>query len=74
MPRKDDNKFRQELLRSLSMVSQIGLTVTACVLMGVLLGRFLDNHFGTSPWLLLVFTLLGVTAAFKSLFEFAKRK
>jgi len=75
MPKNDnENKHRREMLRSLSMVSQLGLTVAACIIIGVLLGRWLDNLLNTSPWLLLLFSLLGVVAAFKSLFEFVKKK
>ena len=75
MPKNDnENKHRREMLRSLSMVSQLGLTVAACIIIGVLLGRWLDNLLDTSPWLLLLFSLLGVVAAFKSLFEFVKKK
>ena len=74
MPHKNnDNKYQRELIRSLSMVSQIGLMIAACVILGVLSGRFLDNLFGTSPWLLIIFSLFGVVAAFKSMFDFAKR-
>jgi ATP synthase protein I len=68
------NKGFHETLRALSVISQIGLMLAACVLVGVLLGRFLDNLLGTSPWLLIVFSLLGMAAAFKSIFDFANRK
>ena len=60
---------RRELLRAISFLSQIGITMAACVLVGVLLGRFLDNFFGTSPWLLIIFSFLGMAAAFKALFD-----
>jgi F0F1-type ATP synthase assembly protein I len=33
----------------------------------------LDSLLGTAPWLLLVFSLLGAAAAFKSLIDMAKR-
>ena len=56
------------------MISQMGVMIAACIAVGVLLGWFLDNLFGTSPWLLLLFSLIGVGAAFKSIFEFANRK
>jgi len=41
----------------------------ASVLIGVLLGRYLDGLLGTSPWLLLLFSFSGVGAAIKSLFN-----
>ena len=45
MERKPDreNKQTQGLLRALSFFSQIGITMAACVLIGVFIGRFLDN-------------------------------
>jgi len=65
---------KRELRRAISFFSQISVTIVACILIGILLGRFLDNYFGTSPWLLLVFTLLGMAAAFKSLFDLGMKK
>lgn len=60
---------KRELYRALRFFSQISFTIVACVIIGVLIGRFLDGFFGTSPWLLALFSLLGVAAAFKSLFD-----
>ena len=75
MPKNNDDKnYRGELLRNLYMVSQMGVTIAACLIIGVLLGRFLDNTLGTSPFLLIIFSLLGAGAGFKSIFELAKRK
>jgi len=69
----DDKKQRSEIMRALSLLSQIGITIIVCVAIGVVMGSFLDNLLGTSPWLLLVFTLLGSGAAFKSIFDIAKK-
>ena len=60
-----------EALRAFAYFSQIGITMAAAVLMGVLLGRYLDRLFGTAPWLGLVFSLLGAGAAIKLVFSFA---
>ena len=62
------------MLRAVSVMSQMGLIVVSCVAVGVFLGWLLDNFLGTSPWLLLIFSLLGMGAALKSLFDFAQRK
>jgi len=72
-PIQKKEKDRNEFLRGLSFLSQIGITIVACVLIGVLLGRFLDNLLGTTPILLLVFSFLGAAAAFKSIFDMASK-
>lgn len=61
-----------EIFRALADFSQIGVTIAASVLVGVLLGQFLDDKFGTEPWFLLIFSILGVGAGIKSLFNIAK--
>jgi len=71
----NDNKQQGDgFIRALSFLSQIGVTIIACIAVGILLGRVLDTLLGTTPWLLLVFTLLGVVAAFKSIFDIAKKQ
>ena len=71
--KEETRRYRNELLRGLSQVSQIGITMLVCVLAGVLIGNFLDSHFNTGPWLVIIFTLIGVGAAFRSLFELYKK-
>ena len=66
-------KQRRELMNSLSMISHMGIAVVVCIFIGVGLGRWLDRMLGTSPWLLLLFSLLGVGAAFKFLYDTLKR-
>ena len=70
----DEKKQRSELMRALSFFSQIGITMAACVVIGVLLGNFLDGLLGSSPWLLLLFSFIGVAAAFKALFDIGSKK
>ncbi|MCL2676220.1 MAG: AtpZ/AtpI family protein [Firmicutes bacterium] len=70
---KNSKKERSEFTKALSFLSQIGIMMMACVLIGVLMGRFLDSLFGTSPWLVLIFSLLGAAASFKCLMDFAKK-
>ena len=64
---------KNDFVRGLSLLSQVGISIITCILIGVFLGRFLDQFFGTSPWLLLIFSLLGVGAAFKYIYELFKR-
>lgn len=74
---KDNNSNKPKKhnhLNALARFSQIGSTMAASILVGVLLGDFLDGLFNTGPWLLLVFSLLGVGAAIKALFNISKGK
>jgi ATP synthase protein I len=64
---------RGDLANALRFFSQLALTIIACVAIGVFLGIWLDGLLNTSPWLLLVFSFLGMGAAFKSIIELGKR-
>jgi len=68
--KKKDNK--SEMIKGLSLVSQISITIIACIVIGIFLGRFLDSLFGTEPWLLIVFLFLGIGAAIKYIFDLGK--
>ncbi|MCL2572045.1 MAG: AtpZ/AtpI family protein [Defluviitaleaceae bacterium] len=64
---------KREMLRAMGLMSQIGFTIVVCVAMGLFFGRFLDNILGASPWLLIVFTLLGCFSAIKALIDLARK-
>jgi len=68
-----DKEQRNGFVRAFSLLSQMGITIIACIGVSIFLGRFLDNTLGTSPWLLIVFTFLGIAAALKSIFDFARK-
>ena len=71
MPGNKPNQ-RQGILRALSVSSQMGLSMATCVFIGVFLGRFLDSLLETSPWLLLVLSLLGAVAALWTIIRLTK--
>ena len=70
---KVNSSDRKNIVRAIGFLSQIGFTVFACVLVGVLLGRFLDGRLGTDPWLTIVFSILGCLSAFKAMIDVAKK-
>jgi ATP synthase protein I len=45
----------------------------ASIVVGLVFGYFLDRWLGTGPWLLLVFTVLGVASGILSLFRALKK-
>jgi len=69
--RKSAGEGRRE--GALSSVTQgngaaaLGMTYGATILLFVGAGWWLDDHFGTSPWLLIAGSLLGATGGFISL-------
>lgn len=71
---KDNDKKsnHNQIVRGLAYMSQIALTIIASVAIGVVIGRFLDNIFNTTPWFLLVFSLLGVGAAIRNIYNLSK--
>ena len=60
-------------LQALALLTQISFTIIACITIALLIGFYLDRFLGTSPWMLLLFTVLGIFAALKSIYDFAKR-
>ncbi|CCH49788.1 AtpZ/AtpI family protein [Pseudodesulfovibrio piezophilus] len=49
--------------------STMGLHIVSATIVGLALGYFLDDYFGTKPWLLMIFFFLGVVAGFKMMIE-----
>lgn len=77
MSAPDDKRKQPEnrgTLKAIASFSQIGVTMAASVLIGVFLGKFIDGLSGTSPVFLLFFSLLGVGAAIKAVFNSTKDK
>jgi len=70
---RDDKNQNNGFIRAFSMLWHIGISVIACIAVGIVIGRLLDVYLKTSPWLLLVFTLLGMGAAFKTILDIAKK-
>jgi F0F1-type ATP synthase assembly protein I len=47
-------------LSTLSLVTQLGFTVVTALVLSLLLGLWLDRQLGTSPLMVLVFSMLGI--------------
>ena len=57
----------------LARALDLGMQFTFAVVIGVVLGYYLDRWLGTEPVFLLILTGLGVAAAIRSLLRFARR-
>ena len=56
------------LFDSLGRASTMGLHLVSGLLVGGLIGYWLDEWLGTGPWLKIVFFLVGVAAGFRNLY------
>lgn len=63
---------RKELFRLVSKFSTIGLEMGFSVVIGLLIGIYLDRYLKTEPWMTIVFLLFGVAAAFRVIIRVAK--
>ena len=59
--------------RKIAALSSLGLMLPSSIAIGLFMGYFLDKLLGTDPWLLIIFTLLGVASGFLSLFRGLKK-
>ncbi len=64
MPNKQPSKINY---RKIAAISSLGLMLPSSIAVGLFFGYYLDKLFGTHPWLLLVFLLLGIFSGFYSL-------
>ena len=53
--------------------STLGLELGVSVVIGVLFGMWLDRVAGTTPWLMILFLVLGLVAGFRGILRAAQR-
>ncbi len=64
------NKYeRGKIASAYALLSQIAIQVLVIMVMMFFLGRWIDQKLGTSPLFLLLFLLLGMASAFKSIYD-----
>jgi ATP synthase protein I len=59
--------------RKLAALSSLGLMLPSSIAVGLVIGYFLDKLFHTRPWLMIIFTLLGIASGLLSLFRGLKK-
>jgi len=60
-------------LENLALISQIGIAMITPIIMGLYLGKLIDNKFNTQPIFLFVFIIMGVIAGFMNIFKIATK-
>ncbi len=68
-----EKPFRKPDFRKIAELSSIGLRLPSSIAIGLFTGYYLDKLFGTQPWLLLIFLLLGIASGMISLLKGIKK-
>lgn len=64
-----DQRDKAPSFVKLSKYAAIGMEFPSTILGGLILGYLLDRYFDTSPWLVMVITLLALVGAFVRLIQ-----
>jgi len=67
------DKERPKAFSDLLKLSSLGLEMGAAVVIGLLMGTWLDRQFGTEPWLTFVFLGFGLVAAGKAVYRAVRK-
>ena len=62
------------LFRQLLEASTVGLNLVLSTFVGLAIGYGLDSFFNTSPWLTIIFLIIGIIAGFRELVRIAKKQ
>jgi ATP synthase protein I len=54
-------------IRELAYYSSLGLSVALSIFIGLFAGVYLDRRFDTTPWLTIIFLVLGIAAGFRNI-------
>lgn len=61
------------LFKQILDASTVGISLVISTFIGLAIGYFLDKFFGTSPWLLIIFLMLGIVSGFRDLIRIARK-
>lgn len=71
LPEKSPEK---SLYRQLLEASSVGIHLVVSTFVGFAIGYGLDKLFGTSPYLTVIFLIIGIIAGFRELIRIAKKQ
>ena len=63
----------EESSSNMGTAFKMSTELVSAVVVGTIIGFFLDNLFGTKPWLILIFFFVGVIAGIMNVVKSAKR-
>ena len=68
------NEEKKGLLKTLGMVSTMGISFAGAIAIGVYIGLKLDAWLGTKPWFFFIFLFFGIAAGFRNIFILAGKE
>jgi ATP synthase protein I len=67
-------KDTKSLIKTLGMVSSMGISVALAIAIGVFIGLQLDKWLGTGPWFFFIFLFFGIAAGFRNIYIIAGKE
>ena len=65
---------KTSVLENLALISQIGISMIVPIIIGLYLGKWLDDRLGTGPIFLFIFIIVGIASAFMNVFKLTERE
>lgn len=69
-----DQSEQKPLFKQLLDASSIGIQLVLSTFVGFAIGYFLDKMLRTSPWLTVIFLIIGIIAGFRELLRVARKQ
>jgi ATP synthase protein I len=66
-------KGTKDTIRLLAVASTMGLSMVLATFIGLAAGYYMDQYFGTSPYLTIIFLILGIVAGFRNIVVLLRR-
>ncbi len=70
----DMNEEKKSLLKTLGMVSTMGISFAVSIVIGGFIGLKLDEWLGTNHWFFFIFLFFGIVAGFRNMFILARKE
>ena len=64
---------KRQLMKSLSFLSSLGISMVAASFIGLFIGVYLDKWLDTKPWMTIIWLGFGIASGFRNIFILTKR-
>ena len=70
---KQKSEERKEIVKSITLISQLGILMVTTIFISILIGIYLDKFFNTNVTFTLIFSFLGILAAFRNMYYYTMK-